>query len=372
MTATKTAQSIGAMTLASVLVSAACSCSSSDSGTASASGAGPASTLAGGNNSGGSPAAGPPTAGASSASGGSTSSNGSGGGTAGGTAGATGGSNGGGNGGSSVGNVDRSDPQMVCARWQDAIAKQQSSAWTGNWETCDAGDPGELTRTNALVQINVFRFLAGLPAVDDDAVRNRKAQECALIAAKNGLNHNPPPSAQCYTKDGAEAASKSNEGGTGIVPCIANYMEDVGNLDTLGHRRWILATSLGPVGLGSVHGAQGKANCLWVTEGSGKATNAWTAWPPPGPFPSGALSTLRVAWSVHSNGINLSNATVEVKDGEQALAVDVKKLPNNFGDTHAIGFVPQGWTPAKGHEYRVKVSNIATPIEYSVQVIDCG
>jgi hypothetical protein len=39
--------------------------------------------------------------------------------------------------------------------------------------------------------------------------------------------------------------------------------------------------------------------------------------------------------------------------------------------TYAIRFNPSGWTTQAGRTYAVSVTGISTPINYSVQVVDC-
>ena len=82
--------------------------------------------------------------------------------------------------------------------------------WNGALQpTCNAGDMTALARANALKIINLYRFLSGLPAVVNDATRDSKAQECALMMdANNALSNTPPTTWACYTANGAQAAGK--------------------------------------------------------------------------------------------------------------------------------------------------------------------
>jgi hypothetical protein len=153
-------------------------------------------------------------------------------------------------------------------------------------------------------------------------------------------------------------------------------MHDRGNPTTLGHRRWLLAATLGPVGIGGTP----RASCHWVTGGTMTASGKrFVAWPPGGPVPLAALTTTGVddtGWHVgtFANADSLAGATVAVTDDGVDAPVDVTPLQNDYGSRYAIGFKPRGWTTKAGHEYVVNVvapAISANPIVYSVQVVDC-
>jgi hypothetical protein len=260
----------------------------------------------------------------------------------------------------------------ACARWKADRADLSEGTWTGNLTSCDPGDLTGAGRANALRQVNLYRFLAGLPAVTEDATKSMNAQACALLEHANKmLSHEPPATWTCYMTAGATAAGQSNIATTAGVRAVGLYMNDHGNETTIGHRRWILSNSLGPVGLGSTSGY----SCLMTIGGSGKAGKAYAAWPPPGDVPLGAIaiegSVDAVGWSIQSDTINLASAQVTVTDGTATLPVTVMQLPANYGSKYAISFVPMGWKSAAGHAYTVTVTGTATPITYTVNVLGC-
>jgi hypothetical protein len=278
----------------------------------------------------------------------------------------------------SCSNISGDRQTQVCLRWKCDRANLSEGTWSGAVSGCNAGDLGASARAHSLRLINLYRFLAELPAVTTDAARDQKAQECALMMdANNSLNHSPPTSWSCYTSGGAEAAGKSNICSGRAVGCIDLYMADSGNATTLGHRRWFLSNQLGPVGIGGTPGG----SCHWVIGGSGNANRAWTAWPPPGPVPLSAIhipgntSVDSTGWSVqtYSSSYNLTNAQVTVKDNGQPVPVTVTQLLANYGSTYAIRFNPQGWTTQAGHTYSVTITapGVATPISYTVQPVNC-
>lgn len=238
---------------------------------------------------------------------------------------------------------------------------------------CNAGDTSAAGRANALKLVNLYRFMAGLPPVTNDAARDQKAQACALMMdANDALSHAPPMNWACYSADGAQAAGNSNIAGTAGVSGVDLYMADNGNETTMGHRRWILSGSLGPIGLGSTD----SYSCMWVLGGSGNANQPFTAWPPPGTFPSGALKASFIGidetgWTIQSSSIDLSGAQVTVMDGGQDRPVSVTPLGANYGSSYAIRMVPKGWTSQVGHTYSVSVAGVSQAIKYDVEIIDC-
>jgi len=264
---------------------------------------------------------------------------------------------------------------QVCRRWVCDTMSLSEGTWSGSTATCTPGDISAEGRANALKLVNLYRFLAELPAVATDPGYDQSAQACALmIDANSALNHDPPTSWACYSSEGAAGAMSSNEASTPGVTAVGLYVVDPGNPTTIGHRRWILSNSLGPIGLGSTNGW----SCMKVIGGSGAAGRPWTAWPPPGPFPVGAMvdafgqSVDSTGWSVQSDSIDLDSATVQVvRDGTDTLTVNVTHLLPNYGATWALSFIPQGWTMQAGHSYAVTVTGGGSPIGYTVNAYSC-
>jgi hypothetical protein len=262
----------------------------------------------------------------------------------------------------------------VCARWKADRADLSEGTWTGSITSCSAGDIGATARANALRLVNLYRWLAGLPAVTTDPTHDAQDQACALMMrANNMISHMPPTTWTCYTADGATGASSSNVSSGPAVSSVDLYMIDPGNATTIGHRRWVLSNSLGPIGIGGTD----KASCMWTLSGTGKAGKPWMAWPAAGVIPLQAVSQARgmsvdsTGWTVMSDSINLANAQVAVTVDGSAQPVTVTQLDANYGSRYAIRFNPMGWTTQAGKTYAVAVSNIPTAINYSVQIVDC-
>jgi hypothetical protein len=258
----------------------------------------------------------------------------------------------------------------VCQRWAADRVDRSEGTWTGNADTCDPGDVTEPGRTNALKILNLYRFLAEMPEVTSDPARNAKAQQCALMQSVNGsLSHTPPTTWKCYTADGAEASGKSNITSAKGVAAMDGYMTDR-NVAQMGHRRWALANSLGPIGLGSAS----KGSCFWNLDGTGKAGKPFVAWPPIGPVPADVfrVNSLDTAgWTIQSDSINLDTATVTITDAGQDRPVTVVVLPPNYGSRYALKLTPNGWTSQAGHVYAVSLQGTSMPVAYTVEVVDC-
>lgn len=266
---------------------------------------------------------------------------------------------------------------MLCERWNGDRAQLGEGTWSGDINSCNNGGVSADGLANTLRLVNLYRFIADLPPVMEDPVRSGTAQSCALMMHANGtLSHSPPMSWKCYAAEGADAAGKSNIAGAPGVFGVDLYMVDVGNETTIGHRRWILSNSLGPIGLGSTS----QYSCMHVIGGNGNAGKAWTAWPPPGLVPLQAMHVPTVGWSdvdkagwsVQSDSIDLTGATVSVKEGGADKPVAVNVLGQGYGSTHAVRMVPQGWAVEAGKTYDVTLGNVSQPIAYSVTIVDCG
>lgn len=271
---------------------------------------------------------------------------------------------------SGSGGNNPNDPVAVCARWKADRSDMSEGQWSGSLNSCTPGDISASARDNALRVVNLYRWLAELPEVVHEAGRNQAAQACALMMTANQkLSHNPPQSWNCYSQEGKAAAGKSNIATTPGVAAVDLYMIDPGNDTTIGHRRWILSNSVGPIGLGSTD----SYSCMHVLSGSGNAKASYTAFPSPGPFPMQGFNVSftsldKTGWTIQSDSITV-NTNVTVTENGNSLPVKVFELLPNYGSKSAIRFTPDGWKAEAGKSYRVQVAS--TPIDYTVDVINC-
>jgi len=262
--------------------------------------------------------------------------------------------------------------QAVCDRWRGDRVDLDEGSWSGNVNSCSVGALSQVGIDNTLKLVNLYRFIAGQDPVSIDANMSDGAQACSLMMdANNALSHSPPPDWDCYTGQGADSAGDSNIATTPSVQAVDLYMVDPGNETTLGHRRWILGSWVGPVGIGGTD----SYSCLAVN-GDGTPGSEWVAWPPPGVFPLTAVDPSwtdidATGWSLQSDDIDLSGASVTVTKGGQDMPMQVTLLLDWYGSESALSMIPQGWQTSPG-TYRVEVSGVAVPISYDVDVVDCA
>ena len=289
-----------------------------------------------------------------------------------GSAGGLGGASGLGGAGGAVG----MDATAICARWTADRANLSEGTWSGATATCTAGDMSADARANALRLVNLYRWLAALPPVTTDPTHDAEDQACALMMrANNMISHTPPTTWLCYTAAGADGASNSNVSSGPAVSSVDLYMTDPGNPTTIGHRRWLLSNSLGPIGIGGTD----RSSCLWTLTGTGKAGKPWMAWPPAGIVPVQAVfaggtkgGADTTGWSVESDTINLANAQVTITLDGANMPVTVAQLLGGYGSKYAISFIPMGWTTQANKTYSVSITGVTPAISYTVQTISCN
>jgi len=266
----------------------------------------------------------------------------------------------------------------ICARWTADRADRREGRWSGgSTVSCNAGDLDALGVDNTLRQVNLVRWLAELPPVAVDVDKNAAAQACALIMdANDDIEHDVPDSWRCKDPIGAAAAQVSNLATTPGVFAIDLYMDDEG-IANLGHRRWILNRKLGPIGVGSTK----DYSCLHVIGGTGSSDAPWTAWPPPGFVPKEAIHQAnnfggfdidRAGWSVQSDAIDVSEATVTVTRDGLPVTVTTRVLGAGFGSRWGIGIWPKGFNTKNGGVFNVLLETPRENIEYTFEVVDCG
>jgi uncharacterized protein YkwD len=275
-----------------------------------------------------------------------------------------------------AGGAGSMDPTAICARWTADRANLSEGTWSGATASCTAGDMSADARANALRLVNLYRWLAALPPVTTDPAHDAEDQACALMMrANNMISHMPPTTWLCYTAAGADGASNSNVSGGPAVSSVDLYMTDPGNPTTIGHRRWLLSNSLGPIGIGGTD----RSSCLWTLTGTGKAGKPWMAWPPAGIVPVQAVfaggtkgGADTTGWTVESDSVNLANAQVTVTLDGANMPVTVAQLLGGYGSKYAISFIPMGWTTQPNKTYSVSITGAAMPISYTVQTITCN
>lgn len=270
--------------------------------------------------------------------------------------------------------------EQVCWRWRCDGDASKVATWDGDANACQSGALDDAAADAALRRINAHRFLAGLAPFASEPAWTDAAQQCALIAHANGkLSHTPPPSWDCWSKEGAATSAGSLVANVSVAPSIAAYFEDPGNETTMVHRRWLLDETLSSVGFGTTD----RYSCV-VVDGHALSKPAnpvakddvrgWAAWPPAGPVPFDVFAAEKLdtaGWTIQSTKDDLEKATVNVSRDGKIMPVTVTHLTPLEGSRSAIRFVPQGWVTEAGRSYAVSVIGSAAKIDFEVQPIDC-
>jgi hypothetical protein len=267
--------------------------------------------------------------------------------------------------------------QQVCDAWTAGHVVKDNTPFSKSTAMCD---PGALSRQgidDALTRLDLFRYLAGLGPVTDDAQGDSDAQACSLIAAWNPAGpsaHFPPPSSTCYSGAGAGAAGESNIawGCSSPSDAIDQWFVDFGNETSFGHRRWLLNPPLGPVGMGFYEGGNnyGSASCIEVFGSGGSGPSpAYVAFPPPGFVP---VDIVGWTWTVQGD-IPGDDAGVSITDSMgHPLGAAVQMLDGYYGQSAALRIDLMGWSPQEGQTYHVTLTgNGHAAIEYDVKPVSC-
>ena len=240
--------------------------------------------------------------------------------------------------------------------------------WTGDHDSCDAGETSEVFRSDVLRRINYYRSMAGIPALTGlDPTYNSKAQAAALMMSVNDkLSHTPDDSWLCYTPAGDEAAGSSNLY-LGIYgpAAIRGYIYDPGTTNTsVGHRRWILYPQTQLMGSGDIPPTDDyrAANALWVFdqniwEPRPETRETFVAWPPPGYVP---YQVVYPRWSFAYDEADFSQATVSMTRMGQPLGVVQYTPVNGYGENTLVWEPQVSFTdpPAEDTTYQVTVSQV--------------
>ena len=119
-----------------------------------------------------------------------------------------------------------------------------------NVDNCEAGSLSELAKNRALEAANQIRGLHGLSPLKYSTLYDNQMQQASLILQANKFLTHVPPSAKCYTEEGAEGVQTSN---LSIISAniknldpadhiilLANDYYDIALPGSASRRRWIL------------------------------------------------------------------------------------------------------------------------------------
>jgi len=266
--------------------------------------------------------------------------------------------------------------------------------WNGSISNCNPGTSSRASQEAAILRVNFFRAMAGVPAwITLDESHTAQAQAAAeLFSANNSISHFPPTNWVCWSKDAADAAKNSNiDYGLTGADSIDGYMIDgASNNAVVGHRRWLLYPWSQRMATGNVpaSGSAYSANATWVFDtanwtGARPTTRTnFVSWPPPGFIP---YSLVPGRWSFSYPGADLSGTTVAVSSNGIPISASLETYSSGVGENTVV-WVPSGLStedyylgpfpkPAADTEFGVTVSNvlvggISSSFAYTVTVFD--
>ena len=219
----------------------------------------------------------------------------------------------------------------------------------------------------ATENLNIFRFLCGVPSdVESDVEFSANAEDAAIACKEFGsLSHGL-----------GHSTGKCNLSSSGdMVASVAQYIEDSGdnNRDARGHRAWCLNPPMGRVGFGS---AGDSFSGMWCMDGSGKSIRGPWAYPGMGLFPLDYMHGN--AWSLYGAGVPSSADKVKIKihrlykRPEKPFSATAEIPGREIAVNHVslamngINFEPE--EPAKRGTYWVRVSGGGIREAYLVEL----
>jgi hypothetical protein len=247
--------------------------------------------------------------------------------------------------------------------------------------------------------VNLVRYIAGVPDdIELDAEYTDLCQHGAvLLTAVDQLTHTPSKPAnmeQAFFDKGYKGTSSSNLAydSQSNLPArsVFLYMDDsdAGNIDRLGHRRWVLNPSMKKTGFGV---AATKYGAMYSFDKSrSNVYYDYVAWPSPGVFPTNLFSNNH-AWHISVNtqmygtpdinkiGVTLkhtnsgkvwtfSNSTPS-STATRSTYFNVNK--GGYGISNAIIFRPaleSSFQYQKGDVFQVTVSGLDKDLSYTVKM----
>jgi hypothetical protein len=273
--------------------------------------------------------------------------------------------------------MDTRDREAVRVFFNGAYSLPEAPMnWTGSYVTGDAGSVSAAYLDSALLRLNWFRAMAGVPAnITFLPANNAKDQAAAmLMSVNNQLSHFPPSTWKGYNAVAADAAGHSNMGLVAGVDGINANIYDPGEPNYIvGHRRGVLYPQNQVMGFGAVPGgtvngvSNSPAHALWVYDDNFSAPRPtvrddFVAWPPAGyvPYP-----VVWGRWSLSYPKADFSQAKLTVTLNGVAVGATTEQLAPDVAGENTLVWLLQGTDsrsvaakPASDQRYHVTVSNV--------------
>ncbi|PAQ13252.1 hypothetical protein CD798_15975 [Bacillaceae bacterium SAOS 7] len=214
---------------------------------------------------------------------------------------------------------------------------------------------------------NFMRYLAGLPDdLEEDQLLNENAQYGAVLLAKNDrLSHYPPKPedmSEEFYQLGYQATRSSNlsSSRSTLEETVISYMQDFGdsNLESVGHRRWILNPQLKKIGFGYYN--QYSAMKVFDRSREERIDYDYIPWPSEGYFPSELFLA-----QYYNYGSNPWNVTLNPDKYDNTRIEDIKvELRNQNNKTEHWVFTHEDY--AYGSSKFLKVDQRGYGVPYSI------
>jgi len=294
----------------------------------------------------------------------------------------------------------------IKAKWQQYKPKAVTTVFAETPVVTKPYSPGALTPEFLANGLNTFKFVRYLADLSENIVYtdelNDLGQHGAVILAAIGqLTHTPsrpsdmPEAFYKRARNSTETANiHMNTAKTAsLQDAVRGFCDDSdeGNIDRLGHRRWMLNPKLGKVGFGYAASAAGNFIPIQVFDKSNteKIDVDYVLWPNKGYFPSGFFAPAQ-AWSVSLNpasyDLNKCKPTVKLTSISSGKEWKFSASDNNksgkyfniekkgFGMPYCIIFRPDGVSPLDvDKRFKVEIGGLVDKsdkprkIEYEVE-----
>jgi hypothetical protein len=258
-------------------------------------------------------------------------------------------------------------PQEVCDRFRRDSGFVDVE-WVPGPEQCSLGDVPQSALDAALMRTNLYRYLAG---VDETVLAPglfEQQQACATTMAAMGyLSHQLSPDVPCYSDAAAYGAGSSNIANGTLLYSIDMYMEDWGNEDHYGHRRWVI----GPFMSETQFGVHGNYSCMYTFGVGGGRDPGYVSWPPAGTFPRGLAVGGFTFESVAYAPTDNTEVWVRI-DSAAEQQLPLQPTQGGYGHYGAgISFFPDVGSAMQ--TIHVRITNTAGgDVSYTIMPTDCG
>ncbi len=240
--------------------------------------------------------------------------------------------------------------------------------------TCRAGTIKQIDKDNYLTLINEIRALHNLKPILYNSDEDIKMQESALMMnANNALSHNPNSSWPCYTPNGASGAGSANLaiGYNNIFSTVVDGWLIDNNVDTLGHRRWILYAGLQDSAIGFVY----RAGSMKTLNYGDDSYVEYVAYPYKN-YPSSLMDEYAL-WNVSLTGNQCEgecykDAQIRVfrEDRSELEVVEISEDYSAYGTAGSLMFRAKDYQEDEYYDVEITLPHVDNKmIEYRVKIV---